>query len=267
MPRWKCLTTWASTIRIIGLGAGIFFVSYVASCRFPGALLVERGVPAAASAVIMVAWGSSTSLSSTGLVHTAGQLYIRASGIGSRGGRLLPRHCGLFEPLVYCQDRRQSHGKRQLHGSDSLGRSFIGSPPAGMDYSGHHWLGFEGWRWLFALEGLPAILLGIVAFFYLTDWPVQAHWLRSQQRDWITCRLWKRRKPVSVGRVSIVASARLATGLCCWLRLRSCEYLRLLHHGVLVSYDSETSSLGLPNAAHRPGWARFPVSRRAWRRC
>jgi MFS transporter, ACS family, tartrate transporter len=42
-----------------------------------------------------------------------------------------------------------------------------------------------GWRWLFILEGLPAIVLGIVTIFYLTDWPLQARWLPDNERDWL----------------------------------------------------------------------------------
>lgn len=47
----------------------------------------------------------------------------------------------------------------------------------------------EGWRWLFFLEGIPAILLGAVAFFFLTDWPGEASWLAPTQRQWIEQKL------------------------------------------------------------------------------
>jgi len=64
----------------------------------------------------------------------------------------------------------------------------IGSPLAGW-ILGRHWWGIGGWRWLFVLEGLPAILLGSVAFFYLTDWPRQAAWLAPGARGWIERKL------------------------------------------------------------------------------
>ena len=60
----------------------------------------------------------------------------------------------------------------------------IGSPLAGA-LLGVHWFGIEGWRWLFVLEGMPAVLLGAVAFFYLTDRPRDAAWLALEQRQWI----------------------------------------------------------------------------------
>src|SRR5258708_4915819 len=53
-----------------------------------------------------------------------------------------------------------------------------GAPPA--------WFTIAGWRWLFVLEGAPAIVLGVVAFFVLTDWPKEAAWLAPEQRQWIT---------------------------------------------------------------------------------
>jgi ACS family tartrate transporter-like MFS transporter len=46
-----------------------------------------------------------------------------------------------------------------------------------------------GWRWLFILEGIPAILLGIVTIFYLTDWPSEARWLPADERNWLTAEL------------------------------------------------------------------------------
>jgi ACS family tartrate transporter-like MFS transporter len=64
----------------------------------------------------------------------------------------------------------------------------IGSPFAGW-ILGHNWFTLQGWRWLFFLEGVPAILLGIIAFFFLTDWPSEAGWLTPEQRQWISRRL------------------------------------------------------------------------------
>jgi ACS family tartrate transporter-like MFS transporter len=51
------------------------------------------------------------------------------------------------------------------------------------------WGGLQDWQWLFILEALPAVVLGLVVMFYLTDGPEQAHWLRPEQRDWLVGRL------------------------------------------------------------------------------
>ena len=50
---------------------------------------------------------------------------------------------------------------------------------------GVHWWSLAGWRWLFILEGIPAVVLGIITVFYLTDWPAQARWLPQDERDWL----------------------------------------------------------------------------------
>jgi MFS family permease len=62
--------------------------------------------------------------------------------------------------------------------------SVLGAPLAGW-ILGHAWLGVQGWRWLFIVEGVPAILLGVLAFFFLTDWPREAGWLTYEQRQWV----------------------------------------------------------------------------------
>jgi ACS family tartrate transporter-like MFS transporter len=64
----------------------------------------------------------------------------------------------------------------------------IGSPLAGW-LLGVHWLKLAGWRWLFILEGCPAIVLGVIVVFYLTDWPAQARWLPEDERAWIVSEL------------------------------------------------------------------------------
>jgi ACS family tartrate transporter-like MFS transporter len=52
-----------------------------------------------------------------------------------------------------------------------------------------HWLGYSGWRWMLVLEAVPQVILGIVTFFYLTDRPKDARWLREDERMWITAAL------------------------------------------------------------------------------
>ncbi|KVQ61105.1 MFS transporter [Burkholderia territorii] len=51
--------------------------------------------------------------------------------------------------------------------------------------------GVPGWKWLFILEGLPAVLLGIVGMFYLTDRPKQATWLTEREREWLDAEIGK----------------------------------------------------------------------------
>ncbi|HXR17777.1 MAG TPA: MFS transporter [Terriglobales bacterium] len=180
--------------RVFGLGAGIFFVSYVA-LQIPGALMIEHWSARRCITVIMIAWGSLTVL--TGLVHTAGELY---------GARLLlgAAEAGFFPGVVVYLSHwfiREDRAKAGSNFMAAIPLSFIvGSPLAGW-ILGHPWLGVDGWRWLFVLEGLPAILLGAVAFFYLTDWPRDAAWLAPEQRRW-TERTLEEEKPVNAKKIT-----------------------------------------------------------------
>jgi len=180
--------------RVFGLGAGIFFVSYVA-LQIPGALMVERWSARRCITVIMIAWGSLTVL--TGLVHTPDQLY---------GARLLlgAAEAGFFPGVIVYLSHwfiREDRAKAGSNFMAAIPLSFIvGSPLAGW-ILGHPWLGVDGWRWLFVLEGMPAVLLGTVAFFYLTDWPREAAWLAPGQRQWIEQTL-EEEKPASKQKIT-----------------------------------------------------------------
>jgi ACS family tartrate transporter-like MFS transporter len=189
--------------RVIGLGAGIFFISYVA-LQIPGALLVERWSARRMIGGTMIAWGSLTGL--TALVHTPGQLYLVRLCLGAAEAGFFP---GV---IVYLSHWfiREDRAKAASNFMGAIPLSFVlGSPLAGW-ILGHHWLGLEGWRWLFVLEGSPAILLGMVAFFFLTDWPDEASWLAFEQRQWIEQKL-QQEKPVSAQRITAWQALRSRT--------------------------------------------------------
>jgi sugar phosphate permease len=61
----------------------------------------------------------------------------------------------------------------------------LGGVLLGLTGIGH----LSGWQWLFLVEGLPSVLLGIVALVYLTDRPEHAQWLSKEQRDWVSSRI------------------------------------------------------------------------------
>jgi MFS family permease len=62
--------------------------------------------------------------------------------------------------------------------------ALIGSPLAGW-LLGVHWQSLAGWRWLFIMEGIPAVVVGAITYFYMTNRPVQARWLPREERDWL----------------------------------------------------------------------------------
>ena len=185
---------------VFGIGAGIFFVGYVA-LQIPGALLVEVWSARRAVSLVMLVWGSLTVL--TALVHTAGQLYMARLVLGAAEAGFFPGIVVYLSHWFVREDRAKATGNFMA----AIPLSFIiGSPLAGW-ILGYHWFGLEGWRWLFVLEGMPAILLAGVAFFYLTDWPHEAGWLGGRQRQWIMQTLEAEKAP-NVGRISMWRAVR-----------------------------------------------------------
>ena len=180
--------------KVFGMGAGVFFISYVA-LQIPGALLVERWSARRMISATMVVWGMMTSL--TALVHTPAQLYLARFALGAA-------EAGFFPGVVVYLSHwfiREDRGKASSNFMAAIPLSFIiGSSLAGW-ILGRHWFDIQGWRWLFVLEGVPAIVLGVAAFFLLTDWPRQAHWLEADQREWIDQKL-EEEKPAGSQAVS-----------------------------------------------------------------
>ena len=83
--------------------------------------------------------------------------------------------------------------------------SVIGAPISGMILGMDDVGGLQGWQWLFIIEAAPAVLLGLVTFFYLTDRPDDAPWLERDESAWLTARLeGERRQREAVRSVSVV---------------------------------------------------------------
>ena len=67
--------------------------------------------------------------------------------------------------------------------------NILGSLVSGALLNLDGWLGLAGWQWLFILEAAPAVVLGVMFWIYMTDWPSEAHWLAPEQRAWLIARL------------------------------------------------------------------------------
>ncbi len=164
--------------RVYGLGVAMFYLSYVLF-EIPGAIIVERWSARKWIARIMISWGLITIL--TGFVHSAGQFYAARFFLGVAESSFFP---GMIVYLTHWfRQRERSRAIACLYAAVPAA-SLIGSPVAGW-LLGVHWWWLAGWRWLFILEGTPAIVLGIITVFYLTDWPAQARWLPQDERDWL----------------------------------------------------------------------------------
>ena len=163
---------------VYGLGVGVFYISYVLF-EVPGALIVERWSARKWIARIMVSWGLVSIV--TGFVHSAGQFYAIRFLLGVAEASFFP---GMIVYLTHWFCTRDRSRAIACFYAAVPAASLVSSPLAGWLLR-VRWHGLAGWRWLFILEGIPAILLGVVTVFYLTDWPSQAAWLRGDERDWL----------------------------------------------------------------------------------
>jgi len=168
--------------RVLGFGSGIFFAGYFL-LEIPGAVIVEKWGARRWLSRIMVTWG----IVSIGMafVHTASQFYSLRFLLGLA-------EAGFFPGVLVYLTHWFIHADRSKSVAAFMGAiplSFIiGSPISGW-LLGVHWQGMSGWRWLFIIEGLPAVIFGVVTWFYLTDWPREAAWLPHDERQWLSTRL------------------------------------------------------------------------------
>jgi D-galactonate transporter len=167
---------------VIGMGAGIFFLGYFL-LEIPGALIVERWSARRWIARIMISWGLMTILMA--FIHSSRQFYVVRFLVGAAEAGFLPGVIVYLTHWFRYQDRAKAVAF--FYAANPLSY-VIGSPLAGL-LLGLSWLGMRGWRWLFIIEGIPAIVLGAITIWYLTDWPAEAHWLQADEKLWIKTEL------------------------------------------------------------------------------
>jgi MFS transporter, ACS family, tartrate transporter len=168
---------------IFGLGAGIFFFSYFLF-EVPSNVLLHRFGARIWLARIMITWGVVAT--AMGFLQTPGHFLALRILLGIAEAGFFPGVLYLLTlwiPGRYCA---------KVVASFYLGipvSQVIGAPlSTGLIEIGDR-LGFDGWRMMYVLEGLPAIVLGVVCLFYLTDTPAQAQWLAQEERDWLIAKL------------------------------------------------------------------------------
>jgi MFS transporter, ACS family, tartrate transporter len=163
-----------------GIGAGLFFLGY---CLFevPSNLILERAGARRWIARIMIGWG----IASMGMVFVRGvsSFYAARIILGIAEAGFFP---GVVLYLTYwipSAERARTGALFMMAAPVSI---IVGAPISAALLSFDGALGLRGWQWLFLLEGVPAILLGLLALRVLTDRPVNAAWLPDSDRQWLT---------------------------------------------------------------------------------
>jgi ACS family tartrate transporter-like MFS transporter len=138
----------------------------------------------------------------TGLIQTSTQFSVMRFLLGVAEGGFFPAVVVYLTHWFRQEDRAKAVAMFMAAIPTS---AMIGGPIAGR-LLGFNWLGVPGWRWLLLLEGIPAVIGGIVTLLFLTDWPQEARWLRPGERAWITQALERENREKEMGqpRVTIL---------------------------------------------------------------
>ncbi|MDP9014203.1 MAG: MFS transporter [Pseudomonadota bacterium] len=162
---------------IYGLGAGIFFLSYSA-LEIPSNLLLYRFGARRWLARIMVSWG----LIAMGMVfvRTPMQFYVARFLLGAAEAGFFPGV--IFYLMQWFPADLRARSVTRFYIAWPLSSVIMGVVAGSlMGLDGR--LGMAGWQWLFVVEGLPAVVLGVVFFLLLPDGPADASWLTQPERD------------------------------------------------------------------------------------
>jgi MFS transporter, ACS family, tartrate transporter len=166
-----------------GFGSGVFFLGY---CLFevPSNLVLHRVGARRWVARIMMSWGAISVAMM--LVRATLAFYVLRFLLGAA-------EAGFFPGMIYYLSLWYPEAQRARAIAAFMTAvpvsGVIGGPLSGALLSLNGICGIAGWQWLFLIEGLPAILLGVIVLVYLTDRPEAAHWLIPAERHWLISKL------------------------------------------------------------------------------
>ncbi len=172
------------TATAFGLASGIFFIGYLI-LEVPSNLALHRFGARRWIARIMITWGA-VAVAMAFVPNTATLVVLRfLLGVAEAG--FFP---GIILYLTYWFPAAQRAKAVALFMCAVPVSSAIGSTVSSLLISGGHGVfGLSSWRFMFLVEGVPAILLAVVTWFFLSDRPETAKWLSAEERGWLTAEL------------------------------------------------------------------------------
>jgi ACS family tartrate transporter-like MFS transporter len=170
---------------LFGFLSGIFFIGYLIF-EIPSNIILQRVGARVWIARIMISWGIIVIVTAT--ASSAFELAALRFILGIAEAGFFP---GLILYLTVWFRQRELAQAVALFMAALAVSNIVGAPVSTWILDNIAWFGIAGWRWLFVLEGIPAVLLGIVTWLYLTDRPADARWLADDEREWLARELGK----------------------------------------------------------------------------
>src|SRR3984893_11813026 len=173
----------AITSQQYGLIFGIFFFGYF-FFEIPSNLLLHKIGARVWIARILTSWGIVAML--TGFAQNVSQLYVARFLLGMAEAGYFP---GMVLYLTYWFPQREQARAIALLLTGMPVTSILGAPASGLILDHVHWFGVGSWRWLLILEGIPAIVCGLLTYFLLPNRPEEAKFLAPDEKEWIRVEL------------------------------------------------------------------------------
>ncbi len=164
---------------VYGLGAGLFFIGYFIF-EVPSNLILEKIGARRWIARIMVTWG----IISAAMMFVRGPLsfYSLRFLLGVAEAGFFP---GIVLYLTYWVPRSHRSKVMAAFLTSTATSGVIGTPLAGILMKMEGIAGLHGWQWLFLIEGIVPVVLGVFTWIVLTDEPADAHWLSETEKQWL----------------------------------------------------------------------------------
>jgi MFS transporter, ACS family, 4-hydroxyphenylacetate permease len=217
-----------------GLSLTVFYVAYTL-CEIPSNLMLAKVGARLWIARIMITWGIASAL--TMLAVGAWSLFGIRALVGAAEAGFLP---GILLYLTYWFPRSCRARANALFIMGIPATIAIASTVSGFILQMHGFLGLAGWRWLFLLEGVPAVVLGVICLFYLDDGPTHASWLSDDEKREIASRLDRDRM--------LEQTAATQRGILSQLGSRNVVLLSAAYFGLVTSLNA--NSTWVPQIVH-----------------